>query len=75
MVTHGTFLWKASLEGIVANNSVHAGIRCKFMVCSISTLVPLLYADNMVRKHRALEIWRMTKKLASNLSTPTKSTI
>lgn len=29
-ITHGTFFWKASTEGLIANNSVHAGIRSKF---------------------------------------------
>ncbi|CCA73272.1 related to agmatinase [Serendipita indica DSM 11827] len=29
-ITHGTFFWKAATEGLIANNSVHAGIRSKF---------------------------------------------
>jgi agmatinase len=45
MINHGTFLYQASLEGIIANNSVHAGIRCKFMVYWISTLDCLLWAN------------------------------
>ncbi|KAL9716388.1 hypothetical protein Ac2012v2_000835 [Leucoagaricus gongylophorus] len=28
-VTHGTFFYLANEEGLIANNSVHAGIRCK----------------------------------------------
>ncbi|TEB38643.1 Arginase/deacetylase [Coprinellus micaceus] len=28
-VTHGTFFYLAHEEGLIANNSVHAGIRCK----------------------------------------------
>ncbi|XP_006454028.1 hypothetical protein AGABI2DRAFT_182028 [Agaricus bisporus var. bisporus H97] len=28
-VTHGTFFYLASEEGLIANNSIHAGIRCK----------------------------------------------
>lgn len=29
-ITHGTFFWKAFTEGLLANNSMHAGIRSKF---------------------------------------------
>ncbi|KAG8779353.1 hypothetical protein FRC15_010232 [Serendipita sp. 397] len=29
-ITHGTMFWKASTEGLIANNSIHAGIRSKF---------------------------------------------
>jgi len=28
-VNHGTFFWKAGTEGLLGNNNVHAGIRCK----------------------------------------------
>ncbi|KAF8486711.1 Arginase/deacetylase [Gautieria morchelliformis] len=28
-VTHGTFFWVAAREGLMSNNSIHAGIRCK----------------------------------------------
>jgi len=28
-VTHGTFFYLANEEGLIANNSIHAGIRCK----------------------------------------------
>jgi guanidinobutyrase / D-arginase len=31
-VTHGTFFWVAAREGLMSNNSIHAGIRCKFNV-------------------------------------------
>jgi len=31
-VTHGTFFYLASEEGLIANNSIHAGIRCKLAV-------------------------------------------
>jgi len=31
-VTHGTFFYLANEEGLIANNSVHAGIRCKLTV-------------------------------------------
>ncbi|KAI6008392.1 Ureohydrolase [Pisolithus orientalis] len=28
-ITHGTFFYTASQEGLISNNSIHAGIRCK----------------------------------------------
>jgi len=28
-VNHGTFFWKAGTEGLLGNNNVHAGVRCK----------------------------------------------
>jgi len=31
-VTHGTFFYLANEEGLIANNSIHAGIRCKLAV-------------------------------------------
>lgn len=31
-ITHGTFFSVASEEGLIANNSIHAGIRCKLEV-------------------------------------------
>jgi agmatinase len=31
-VTHGTFFSLAQEEGLIANNSIHAGIRCKILV-------------------------------------------
>lgn len=31
-ITHGTFFYIANEEGLVANSSIHAGIRCKLEV-------------------------------------------
>jgi len=31
-ITHGTFFTIAHEEGLIANNSIHAGVRCKFTV-------------------------------------------
>lgn len=31
-ITHGTFFYIAKEEGLIANNSIHAGIRCKLGV-------------------------------------------
>lgn len=31
LITHGTFFYKASQEGLISNNSIHAGIRCKLI--------------------------------------------
>ncbi len=33
-VTHGTFFYLAQEEGLMGNNSIHAGIRCKLGVSS-----------------------------------------
>jgi agmatinase len=34
-ITHGTFFHIANEEGLIANSSIHAGLRCKFQVSSI----------------------------------------
>ena len=34
-ITHGTFFYKANEEGLVSNSSIHAGIRCKLVVCEV----------------------------------------
>ena len=31
-VTHGTFFYVANEEGLIANTSIHAGMRCKLQV-------------------------------------------
>jgi agmatinase len=31
-ITHGTFFYLAQEEGLISNNSIHAGIRCKLEV-------------------------------------------
>lgn len=35
-VTHGTFFYLAQEEGLLGNNSIHGGIRCKLAVSSRS---------------------------------------
>jgi agmatinase len=40
VITHGTMLWTAMNEGLIAKgNSIHAGIRCKMQVCSSALLI------------------------------------
>ena len=34
-ITHGTFFHIAYEEGLIANSSIHAGIRCKFEVSNV----------------------------------------
>ncbi|KAF8560153.1 Arginase/deacetylase [Imleria badia] len=34
LVTHGTFFYVANEEGLIANTSIHAGLRCKLQVSS-----------------------------------------
>jgi agmatinase len=34
-VNHGTFFWKAGTEGLLGNNNVHVGIRCKMASVSL----------------------------------------
>jgi agmatinase len=40
VITHGTMLWTAMTEGLIAKgNSIHAGIRCKMQVCGSALLI------------------------------------
>lgn len=52
-ITHGTFFYVASEEGLISNSSIHAGIRCKLVVSE--TLV-LLHALNAFRGSETLKM-------------------
>jgi hypothetical protein len=48
-VTHGTFFYLASEEGLIANNSVHAGIRCKLGVSPTYSSCFIHYNRSMLK--------------------------
>ena len=56
-ITHGTFFAIAQEEGLISNNSVHAGIRCKMVVC-ICGDIDILNNDIF---WFSLKTWTMTK--------------
>lgn len=68
-IGHGTFLSVASKEGLISNNSIHAGIRCKIAVCAPIIDTYELQADMTFRDGRTLKMIMLLDSISSLVMT------